>query len=40
MMQEEDISEGRDDAGGHYKTIIFATWVFSVYLLLTYLMFL
>ena len=27
-MQEEDIIEGRDDAGGHYKTIIFAMWVF------------
>ena len=29
-MQEEDIIEGRDDPGGHYKMIIFAMWVFSV----------
>ena len=27
-MQEEDIIEVRDDAGGHYKTVIFAMWVF------------
>ena len=32
--------EGRDDAGGYYKRDIFAMLVFSVYLLLTYLLFL